>query len=112
MNSIHELTSLEDWWDLWRQSMHSPVLVFKHSTSCMISSRAFKHLRNFQKVGGGIVDCYMVKVVESRRISNEIAKVTNIPHKSPQLLLIDKQQIIWHTSHWKITKKRIQKAIC
>ncbi len=111
MESINELTSLEDWRDLWKRSMDSPILVYKHSTSCMISARAFKHLKIFQKEGEYKIDCYMVKVIENRRISNEIAKDTNIPHKSPQILLIDKQEILWKTSHWKITKNRIRKAV-
>ncbi|RWZ54573.1 bacillithiol system redox-active protein YtxJ [Halobacillus fulvus] len=111
MQNIHELTSLEGWRELWERSMHSPVLVFKHSTSCMISARAFKQFKTFQKEGKEEIDCYMVKVIENRNISNEIANDTSIPHKSPQILLIDQQQIVWNTSHWKITKKRIENAV-
>ena len=111
MENINELTSIEDWQDLWKRSMDLPILVYKHSTSCMISARAFKHLKTFQKEGEDKIECYMVKVIENRRISNEIAKVTNIPHKSPQILLIDKQQIVWNTSHWKITKHQLRKAL-
>ncbi|MFD1020943.1 bacillithiol system redox-active protein YtxJ [Thalassobacillus hwangdonensis] len=108
---INELTSFEGWQDLWKRSTDSPVLVFKHSTSCMISARAFKHLKAFKKEDEYEIDCCMVKVIENRRISDEIAKDTNIPHKSPQIFLIDKQRIIWNTSHWKITEKRIRKAV-
>ncbi|WP_041601427.1 bacillithiol system redox-active protein YtxJ [Halobacillus halophilus] len=111
MESINELTSQEDWQNVWKRSMDSPILVYKHSTSCLISARAFKQLKTFQKSGEDEIDCYMVKVIENRRVSNEIAKDTNISHKSPQILLIDKQQVVWNTSHWKITEKRIRKEV-
>ncbi|MFD2638939.1 bacillithiol system redox-active protein YtxJ [Piscibacillus salipiscarius] len=111
METINELTSLEDWRNAWNYSMNSPILVYKHSTSCLISARAFKHLKSFQRAEEDKIDCYMVKIIENRRISNEIADDTNIPHKSPQILLIDKQQILWNTSHWKITEHHIRKAV-
>ncbi len=111
MENIHELTSIEEWHDLWKGSMDAPILVYKHSTTCMISARAFKQLKAFQKEGEHPIDCYMVKVIENRGISNEMAKDTNIPHKSPQIFLIDKQQIVWNTSHWMITKNQIRKAV-
>ncbi|WP_226577844.1 bacillithiol system redox-active protein YtxJ [Halobacillus litoralis] len=111
MENIHELTSLEEWRNVWKRSMETPILVYKHSTTCLISARAFKHLKTFQKGEEDNIDCFIVKVIENRRISNEIAEAANIPHKSPQILLIDKQQVVWNTSHWKITEKRIRKAV-
>ncbi|WP_228275791.1 bacillithiol system redox-active protein YtxJ [Gracilibacillus oryzae] len=111
METIKELTTLEDWRDVWKRSMDSRILVYKHSTTCMISARAFKHVKTFQKLEGDKIDCYMVKVIESRRVSNEIAKDTNIPHKSPQILFIENQQILWNTSHWKITEHHISEAV-
>jgi bacillithiol system protein YtxJ len=107
---IHELTTKEDWQALWNHSLESPILVYKHSTACMISARAFKQVKAFQEAGEKI-DCYLVKVIENREVSNEIAKETNIPHKSPQIILIDKQQVTWCTSHWNITKNRIRDSV-
>ncbi|WP_237648662.1 bacillithiol system redox-active protein YtxJ [Sediminibacillus terrae] len=112
MGTVNALTTPEEWKDTWESSMNSPILVFKHSTSCMISARAFKHVKAFfQTSGEDKIDCYMVKVIESRRLSHQIANDTNIPHKSPQILLINKQQIVWNASHWKITEDRIRKAV-
>ncbi|MCA1010652.1 bacillithiol system redox-active protein YtxJ [Halobacillus halophilus] len=111
MESIKELTSQEDWRNVWKRSMNSPVLVYKHSTSCLISARAFKQLKAFHKAGEDQIHCCMVKVIENRSVSNEIAKDTSISHKSPQILLIDQQEVVWNTSHWKITEKRIRKAV-
>ncbi|SES05199.1 bacillithiol system protein YtxJ [Gracilibacillus ureilyticus] len=111
MENINELTTVEDWQTVWKHSMDSPILVYKHSTSCMISARAFKQVKAFQQSETKKIDCYLVKVIESRNVSNEIAKDTHITHKSPQIFLIDKQQIVWNTSHWKITEHRIREAV-
>ncbi|MFC4404097.1 bacillithiol system redox-active protein YtxJ [Gracilibacillus xinjiangensis] len=111
MDIIKELTTLEQWHAVWKRSMDSPILLYKHSTTCMICARAFKHLKAFHKTEEDKIDSYMVNVIASRPVSDEIAKDTNIPHKSPQIFLIDKQQIVWVTSHWKITKHQIRKAI-
>ncbi|WP_058306393.1 bacillithiol system redox-active protein YtxJ [Gracilibacillus massiliensis] len=109
MKVINYLTTLEQWSEIWERSMELPLLVYKHSTSCMISARAFKHVKAFEEKE--IIDCYTVKVIENRPVSNQIAKDTGIPHKSPQIFLIDKQQIVWNTSHFKITKHRIEEAV-
>ncbi|WP_124222032.1 monothiol bacilliredoxin BrxC family protein [Aquisalibacillus elongatus] len=74
-------------------------------------NNAAADVEGWRKVGEDKLDCYMVKVIESRRISNEIVRSTGLAHKSPQILLIDKQQIVWNTSHWKITEHRIRKAV-
>lgn len=79
MEIINELTTIEDWRDAWERSMESPILVYKHSTSCLISGRAYKHVKAFQKVEKDKIDYCMVKVIESRTVSNEIAKDTNPP---------------------------------
>lgn len=111
MEFINEMKALEDWRDVWNRSMNGPILIYKHSTSCLISARALKQLKTFQRVEAGKIDCYMVNVIENRGISNEIAKYTNVPHKSPQILLIDKQQMVWNSSHWKITEHHIRQAV-
>jgi len=56
------------------------------------------------------MDIYVVKVIEERQISNQIETDMNVKHASPQLLLIRNKQVLWKTSHWKITKKRMQKV--
>ncbi|MBA2176225.1 DUF2847 family protein [Halobacillus locisalis] len=57
------------------------------------------------------MDCFLVNVIENRRISNEMAKDTNIPHKSPRIFLIYNQEVVWNTSHWMITKNQIRKTV-
>ena len=49
----------------------------------------------------------MVKVIENRSLSRRIAEETEVRHESPQVLLLDQGQVIMHTSHGQITKKRL-----
>ncbi|WP_227994868.1 bacillithiol system redox-active protein YtxJ [Oceanobacillus sp. CFH 90083] len=110
MEQMNELTTLEQWSEIWNRSMDTPIIIFKHSTSCMISARAFKQVKLLYGTDNKI-DYYLVKVIESRAVSNKIAEDTDITHKSPQIFLIHKQQVKWHTSHWKITKSNIEKEV-
>ncbi|GEN86103.1 MULTISPECIES: bacillithiol system redox-active protein YtxJ [Oceanobacillus] len=109
MEQMNELTTLEQWNKIWERSMNMPIFVFKHSTSCLISARAFKQVKALPERGK--VDCYLVKVIESREVSNQIAEDTSITHKSPQIFLIYKKKVLWNTSHWKITKSNMEKEV-
>jgi bacillithiol system protein YtxJ len=52
-------------------------------------------------------DYVLVKVIESRPVSNQIAEDTSVKHESPQILYIDKKQKVWTASHWSVTKAHI-----
>jgi len=61
--------------------------------------------------GPGRPPLYMVKVVESRPVSDEIARSLNGQHKSPQLILVKNGRAVWSTSHYNITSENIQDAV-
>lgn len=46
----------------------------------------------------------LIKVVESRPISNKIAEDLNVKHESPQMIYIVDKTKYWATSHWSVTK--------
>lgn len=93
------------------ESMDKKVLLFKHSTTCPISARAFKEYENFLAQAGDHISCYLVKVIEDRPVSNEIERITGVKHESPQLIIMDNKQVAWHASHDAITEERIKKAL-
>ncbi|MCT1904618.1 bacillithiol system redox-active protein YtxJ [Oceanobacillus sojae] len=109
MKQMDELTTLAQWNEIWNRSMDTPIIIFKHSTSCMISARAWKHVKTLPAADKAAY--YLVKVIENRDVSNQIAEDTSVTHKSPQIFLIHQLQVIWHTSHWKITKSNIEKEV-
>lgn len=108
---VKELYKQEEWEEVLERSQDHPVLLLKHSTTCPISARAYREFMAF--VGSNASDpaqrmeYRIVKVIESRSLSRRIAEDTEVHHESPQVLLLDGGQVIQHTSHGKITRKRL-----
>jgi bacillithiol system protein YtxJ len=109
---MNELTSSEDWNGCIAESRERPVLVFKHSTRCPISAMADSVVRRYEAGDGtGRPPLYVVKVVESRPVSDEIARTLDVQHKSPQLILVKNGEAVWSTSHYNITAENIREAV-
>ena len=107
-----ELTTVTEWEKVWEQSAEQPVLVLKHSTQCPISANAFKESEAYlQNNPRDDVNYVLVKVIESRDVSNKIAADTGVKHESPQLLFVQNKQATWNASHWDITKKAVSEAL-
>jgi bacillithiol system protein YtxJ len=53
----------------------------------------------------------MVKVIESRPVSNAIAEKLAVTHQSPQLILLHSGQEVWNASHHNITGENIESAL-
>lgn len=108
---VLELHKTQDWEEALLRSREHPVLLLKHSTTCPVSARAYREFMAF--VGTNASDpkqnmqYRIVKVIENRPLSRRIAEETEIRHESPQVLLLDQGQVVEHTSHGKITKKRL-----
>ncbi|MNM33439.1 hypothetical protein D3C81_440580 [compost metagenome] len=84
-------------------------LLFKHSTTCPISAKAYEEFQSYLKENE--TDAAVVLVIEDRPVSNKIAEEFGIKHESPQIFLLDDQKVTWNTSHWKITKANITEAV-
>ncbi len=111
MIELEELQSNEELEQVWEKSQQKPVLLFKHSTTCPISAGAFEQYQSFLESSDDNLDGYIVKVIESKDISNQIAAETNVKHESPQIFLIKNKEVLWHTSHSKITADSITREL-
>ncbi len=103
-----EITTLEQWQDVKSASDKKPVVLFKHSTACPVSASALEEFDDY--LGGKpnpSAEYVLVKVIESRPVSNQIAEDLSLKHASPQIMRIEKGQQTWNTSHWSITRKHI-----
>lgn len=87
-----------------------PLFVFKNSTTCPVSREAFSEVKGFVKDYEGDAPVVYLNVQEARELSNRIADEYGVKHESPQMLLIDDEEVKWHASHWKITEKAIRRA--
>ncbi|TRX21624.1 bacillithiol system redox-active protein YtxJ [Flavobacterium franklandianum] len=79
-------------------SSQKPVVIFKHSTRCIVSRTALKQFENEFNLEEE-VDAYFLDLLEHRAISNEIAARFNVYHQSPQLLLIKEGKSVYDVSH-------------
>lgn len=93
-NDLTEESQLEE---IKRQSMEQPVVIFKHSTRCSISSMAKSRLE--RSVAPESVAFYYLDLIRYRNISNAIASVFHVHHESPQILLIRNGECTYDESH-------------
>src|SRR5690606_9209395 len=76
-----------------------PVLVFKHSTRCPVSSMAKRNFELESVLLPESLPTYYLDLIMYRDVSNFIAESLNVRHESPQVLLIHNQECIFHASH-------------
>ncbi len=96
-NSLENVSQLEN---LLEESKKMPVLIFKHSTRCSISSMAYDRLqRNWKIEDSEKVSPYYLDLVGFREISNQVATQLGVPHESPQVILVKDGKAVYDNSH-------------
>ncbi|WP_258171320.1 bacillithiol system redox-active protein YtxJ [Paenibacillus sp. R14(2021)] len=104
MKLPNPMRTIANWEEAFEHSYRQPVLVFKHSTNCSISSGAYEELSNWLEDAASLaVRLEMVLVPEDRFVSNAIADKLHLKHESPQLILVTDGNVSWYASHWRIT---------
>lgn len=104
---MKELKSIEGFEELLSSEL---AIIFKHSTQCPISANAHKEMERFLSVHRDAPLC-LVKVIESRQVSNAIAQLTHIQHESPQVIVLQRGKPVWHESHYAITAADLEQAL-
>ena len=85
-------------------SINKPILIFKHSTHCSISSTALNRLeRNWTAEDADKVTPYILDLLQHREISNAVADKYGVEHQSPQALVIKDGKVVYHESHMGIS---------
>lgn len=101
-----------DFETLLAASSERPVLIFKHSNACPISSRAHDEMSRFVEGGSGNdYEFAMVVVQQARALSSAIEERLGVRHESPQALLIRDGKVVWNASHFDVTRERVEKAL-
>ena len=86
-------------------SKERPVVIFKHSLTCPISSAAYDQMEAFD----GNVS--LVEVQKARELSNEIENRLGVTHASPQVIVLRNGQVVWNASHFNITARAVAEAV-
>jgi bacillithiol system protein YtxJ len=100
--NIADRTTLEN---LLTDSKRKPVIVFKHSNACSISSRAY---REMEKVEAPV---NILEVQSAREISRELANLTGVRHETPQVIVLKDGKAVWNASHFDVTAGDVAKAV-
>ncbi|MEX1002225.1 MAG: bacillithiol system redox-active protein YtxJ [Crocinitomicaceae bacterium] len=106
-----ELASLEQMRELIHNSHETPVVFFKHSTRCSISSMAKNRLEKEWDLKSEEVTPVYLDLIRYRDISNALADELNVIHQSPQILLVRDEKLIHQASHNQITVGDIKEKL-
>ncbi len=90
---------------LVKLSHERPVILFKHSLTCPISSAAYKEMTDLEG------DVSLIVVQRDRELSREVERRMGIRHESPQAIILRNGAAVWNASHWRITRSAIEEAI-
>ena len=91
-------------------SFSKPVVIFKHSTRCSISSMAKNRLETKWDLDSEF-PAYYLDLIQYRSISNAIESDFGVRHESPQLLLIRNGKCVYETSHSGVGMEALKQAL-
>jgi bacillithiol system protein YtxJ len=83
----------------------SSGVLFKHSNTCGISSRAYTEMAGLPHPVG------LVVVQDARAVSDEIESRWSVSHETPQVLIIQDGKVVWSASHFQIKAADVEAAM-
>lgn len=102
-----QLETIEQLQTFLDKNPHSVIL--KHSTSCSISARAYREFSALLSKSPSL--SAIIMVIEARPVSNYLAEMSGVVHKSPQVLFFHNRQCYRNFSHYDITKDHIREIM-
>jgi bacillithiol system protein YtxJ len=92
------------WGQLLTASKERPVLIFKHSNACGVSSAAFREMEKLENVN-------LLEVQSARELSNEIEATTGVMHETPQVIVLRDGKAVWNASHYRVKADSVSEAL-
>lgn len=96
------LTNNDQLNEIKKLSNNEPILIFKHSTRCGISSMVKKQFEKLFNEEHNKMKVYYLDLLNYRNLSNKISEDFNVVHQSPQLLVIKNNLAVFNASHYDI----------
>lgn len=103
-----ELTEMNTLDEIAEISHEKPVAILKHSTRCGISRMVLKQFEEDYNLKEEEVKLYFLDLLQHRDISNKIASKFNVPHESPQLIIIKNGKAVYDASHSQVKADSIK----
>lgn len=105
MININKVDSFEKLDDVFARSHTSPVVLFKHSNRCGISSHVLEMVRDIDG------ELNVVVIQENRDLSDEITARSGYTHQSPQAFVLVDGRPVYHATHYGIEAARINEVV-
>ncbi|MEQ1764988.1 MAG: bacillithiol system redox-active protein YtxJ [Pyrinomonadaceae bacterium] len=105
MAVINKVNSIEQLDALFERSKTEPVVLFKHSNSCGISSHVLEMASEIE------CELNVIVIQENRSLSNEVAIRTGYTHQSPQAFILISGKPVYHATHYGIDPNAIAATI-
>lgn len=93
------LRDLNTFKQLVQESTEKPLVIFKHSTRCPISSMALDRFNDAVKEIAAESNLVMIDVIDDRPTSLHVAEALGIVHQSPQVLVVHHEKAVYDNSH-------------
>jgi bacillithiol system protein YtxJ len=104
-NSFFKIDNRETLDQLITDSKNKPVVIFKHSTACGISSAAYREMEKLEE------PVNVLEVQSARDVSRELADMTGIRHETPQVIVFKDGKAVWNASHFDVKAGAVLKAV-
>lgn len=111
LGDLEELKSIQQLDHALDESSKRPVLLFKHSLTCPMSTRAFRELQCYLADADPRLSYKLITVQTARPVSDEAAARLRLEHESPQAILVRNGRELWNASHSDITAESLDQAI-
>ena len=86
-------------------SKNKPVVIFKHSNSCGISSRAYREMEKLEN------PVNLLEVQSAREVSRDLADLTGVRHETPQVIVLKDGKAVWNASHFDVKADQVIQAL-
>ncbi len=103
------LTTEEQLNGISTKSFVTPQVIFKHSTTCSISSMALNRLERAEAPSNA--DFYYLDLLKFRNISRAITEKFDVHHESPQIIILKNGSCIYDESHYGISMADIAEQV-
>jgi bacillithiol system protein YtxJ len=111
LDHLQNVVTLQELDSALDESRRRPVLFFKHSLTCAMSTRALRELESYLNNADPRVSYKLITVQSARSVSDETASRLRIEHESPQAILVRNGNELWNASHNEITAEALDRAI-
>lgn len=84
-------------------------IIYKHSPTCSLCGWSNYKLGQLAEQDGLTFE--LVDVFANRALSQDIEARFGVRHESPQVLIIEDGEVVWHASHRGVAPERVRDAL-